>query len=171
MSIFAKTYTQGNYYPKHPEKCLNTNGKLGNKPAITYRSSWELKFMRFCDKYESVLEWGSEVLKIPYISEVDGKQHTYITDFYFVCRENTGKVVKYILELKPKCQIARLDEHGEVIFPEPPKTKTQKAINSWQERCKVLRTNNSKWTAARKWCNANGYIFKVISEEEIGINY
>ena len=71
MSIFAKTYTQGNYYPKHPEKCLNTNGKLGNKPAITYRSSWELKFMRFCDKYESVLEWGSEVLKIPYISEVD----------------------------------------------------------------------------------------------------
>ena len=56
MSIFAKTYTQGNYYPKHPEKCLNTNGKLGNKPVITYRSSWELKFMRFCDKYESVLE-------------------------------------------------------------------------------------------------------------------
>ena len=64
-----------------------------------------------------------------------------------------------------------VDENGEVIFPDPPKTKTQKAINSWQERCKVLRTNNSKWTAARKWCNANGYIFKVISEEEIGINY
>lgn len=171
MSIFSREYTQGKYFPKHPEKCLNTNGKLGNKHVIEYRSSWELKFMRFCDKYNSILEWGSEVIKLPYISEVDGKMHTYITDFYFVCREGSGKIVKYILEVKPKSQMARLDENGQIIFPNPPKSRTQKAINSWQERCNVIRVNNSKWQAARKWCREHGYVFKVLTEEEIGIIY
>ena len=138
MSIFAKTYTQGNYYPKHPEKCLNTNGKLGNKPAITYRSSWELKLMRFCDKYAMILEWGSEVLKVPYISEVDGKQHIYITDFYMKCKDVYGHIDKYIIEVKPESQMAKLNENNELIYPDPPKTRSQKALMRWQEKCNEI---------------------------------
>ena len=172
MSIFGKNYTQGIFCPKKPEKCININGSLDKNDAnITYRSSWELKFMRFCDRYDSILEWGSEVLKVPYISEVDGKEHVYITDFYFVCRDRNGKVTKYILEVKPKSQMPRLDESGQIIYPDPPKTRSQRAINSWQERCNVLRVNNSKWRAARRWCRDHGFVFKVLTEEEIGINY
>jgi len=172
MSIYGKSYTQGIYNPTKPEKCININGSMGSKcSTITYRSSWELKFMKFCDKYDSILEWGSEVLKVPYISEVDGKQHTYITDFYFVCKEKTGKIVKYILEVKPKSQMPRLDECGQILYPDPPKVRSQRALNAWQERCNVLRVNNSKWQAARRWCREHGFVFKVLTEEEIGINY
>lgn len=171
MSIFSKSYVKGHYMPKHPDKCLNTNGKLGVKSAIEYRSSWELKFMKFCDKYASILEWGSEIIRIPYVSEVDGKQHTYVTDFYFVCRNKEGGIDKYVLEVKPKCQIAFLNENNEIIYPDPPKHKTQRSIRNWQERCNTLRINNSKWAEARRWCREHGYVFKVLSEEEIGIKY
>lgn len=167
MSIFSKTYIQGRYVPKHAEKCLNMNGTLGAPLAPTYRSSWELKFMKFCDKFDSVLEWGSEVVKIPYISEVDGKQHQYITDFYFVCRDACDRIVKYIIEVKPKSQVVNLDENYNIIYPDPPKTKTRKSIENWQEKCNTLRVNNSKWIAARKWCEINGCIFKIITEEQI----
>lgn len=179
MSIYSKNYVKGYFIPKHPEKCLNIHpenskyivGRNAKVSNCTYRSSWELKFMKFCDKFDSILEWGSEILEVPYINEVDGKQHTYVTDFFFVCRDKLGVINKYILEVKPKCQIAVLNENNQIIYPDPPKKKSQKAIRNWQERCNVLRINNSKWTYARKWCKENGYIFKVLSEEEIGIKY
>ena len=40
----------------------------GELHEITYRSSWELKFMKWCDFSPSVLEWGSETAIIPYKS-------------------------------------------------------------------------------------------------------
>jgi hypothetical protein len=55
-----------------------------------------------------------------------------------------------------------------VIYPDPPKKKTQKSLLQWQERCNVIRINNCKWQAARKWCQENGYIFDVLSEEDVG---
>lgn len=170
MSIFAKSYKQGIFYPKHPEKCLNLNGKISAKPP-EYRSSWEFKLMNYCDIRERIVEWGSEIFKIPYYSEVDGKTHQYVTDFYFACKpvHNDGKLMKYVCEVKPKSQVANLNENGEVIYPDPPKKKSQKAINAWQERCNVIRINNCKWRAARKWCKENGYIFKILTEDQIGV--
>ena len=64
--IFSNDYYKGKFFPKHPYKCVNLNGALGKVSEITYRSSWELKLMRFCDRYATILEWGSEVLKVPY---------------------------------------------------------------------------------------------------------
>lgn len=167
MSIYSKNYIQGRFVPVHPDKCLNMNGKIGSPCAPTYRSSWELKFMKFCDKYNSILEWGSEVVKISYINEVDNKQHQYITDFYFVCQDACGVINKYIIEVKPKSQVAQLDENYQIIYPDPPKTHTAKALENWQERCNTLRINNSKWKAAREWCKSNGFIFKILTEEQI----
>jgi hypothetical protein len=63
--------------------------------------------------------------------------------------------------------MAKLNEHNELIYPDPPKTRSQKALLRWQEKCNVIRTNNSKWKAARRWCAANGYIFKVLTERQI----
>ena len=74
-----------------------------------------MKFMKFCDKFDSILEWGSEILEVPYINEVDGKQHTYVTDFFFVCRDKLGAINKYIFEVKPKCQSAVLNQNNHII--------------------------------------------------------
>ena len=49
---------QGKYYPKHPEKYK------GNAGEIFYRSSWELKFMEWCDSTKAVLAWQSEEKRV-----------------------------------------------------------------------------------------------------------
>lgn len=172
MSIFAGgEYLQGAFRPLHPEKCLNYNGKFPGAKEITFRSSWEKIFCNFCDRTDAVLEWGSEILQVPYYSNLDGKNHVYITDFLFCCKDKNGNINKYVLEVKPKCQTPVLNEHGQIKYPDPPKKKSKKSLENWQERCNVLKRNNEKWTAARRWCRSHGYIFKVLTEEEFGLNF
>ena len=67
---------QGKYIPKKPEKYR------GNPQKITYRSLWEGKFMVSCDTSNSIIEWGSEEVIIPYLSPWDGRVHSYFPDFY-----------------------------------------------------------------------------------------
>ena len=69
-------YKQGKYIPRLPRKYK------GDPRNIVYRSSWEYKFMLWCDQTPSVTEWGSEEIAIPYISPLDGKRHRYYPDFY-----------------------------------------------------------------------------------------
>jgi hypothetical protein len=40
--------------------------KYVGKKNPTYRSSWELQFMRFCDTHPSIQKWASEAVAIPY---------------------------------------------------------------------------------------------------------
>lgn len=56
MGMFNAAYAKAIFTPKHPEKCLNTNGKC-EKPLPQMRSSWEMKFANFCDIEENVLGW------------------------------------------------------------------------------------------------------------------
>ena len=67
---------QGKFRPSFP---IKYKGDYNN---IIYRSSWEYKFMVWCDRSTSVAEWGSEEVVVPYISPVDGKRHSYFPDFY-----------------------------------------------------------------------------------------
>ena len=53
---------QGKYRPSFPRKYK------GDPTNIIYRSSWEYKFMKWCDITPSIEEWGSEEIIIPYIS-------------------------------------------------------------------------------------------------------
>ena len=78
----AKT---GLYKPKNPKKYK------GNPTTIVYRSSWELHFMKFCDRTNSIVEWGSEEIIIPYRSPLDGKPHRYYPDFYIKAKKKNGK--------------------------------------------------------------------------------
>lgn len=146
-----------------------TIGKIPDAKPITFRSSWERRLCSFCDEQENVLAYGSEIVKIPYYSIQDGKTHTYITDFVMITKCRDGSVKKFIIEVKPESQTARLDENGNVIMPKPPKRPTQKRLAAWQERCKVIERNNEKWTAARDYCYKQGFIFKIITEKELGI--
>ena len=61
--------------------------------------------MVYCDLNENILEWGSEEIAIPYRSPVDRKIHRYFPDFYVKLKETTGKIKKYIIEVKPKKQL------------------------------------------------------------------
>jgi len=87
----------GFYKPKNPTKYR------GNPTNIVYRSLWERKFMVFCDSNPSIIEWGSEEIIIPYRAP-DGKVRRYFPDFYIKVKEKSGKLTKYIIEIKPKKQ-------------------------------------------------------------------
>ena len=50
---------KGKFTPKNPEKYIGQRDP-------TYRSSWELSFMLFCDNNPAIENWASESIKIPY---------------------------------------------------------------------------------------------------------
>ncbi len=87
---------KGKYRPSNPEKYR------GDYTGIVYRSLWELKFMKYCDSNENILEWGSEEIVLPYVSPIDNRYHRYFPDFYIKVKERGGKIKKYVIEIKPK---------------------------------------------------------------------
>lgn len=153
-------WKQNYFTPKFPNKVINTN-------PIFYRSSYEERFMNYLDLNRNVIKWGSEVITIPYVNEVDGRQHRYITDFYVELRDVTGKINTLIVEVKPENQMERLDEQGNLILPREPKKKSMKAFQNYINKVNIIRKNHSKWKAARDYCKKMGYHFKVITEKDL----
>ena len=142
---------KGKYKPSYPQKYK------GDPNNIIYRSLWERKFMKYCDTNENILEWGSEEIVVPYRSPVDNRYHRYFPDFYIKVRESSGKIKKMIIEIKPQRQC---------VEPKIPKRKTKGYIFEVVEYAK----NQAKWEAAKEWCLDHGYEFKVLTENELGIN-
>ena len=60
-------YHQGTFIPSHPEKCLT---KIN-----IYRSDWERKFMEYCDRTATIVQWGSEPFSIPYKNPVTNLEY------------------------------------------------------------------------------------------------
>ena len=141
---------KGRYQPNNPLKYK------GNFKNIIYRSLWELKFMKYCDRNQNILEWGSEEIVVPYRSPIDNRYHRYFPDFYIKVRENTGKIKKYIIEVKPQKQC---------IEPKVQKKKTRSYVYQVCEYAKNL----AKWKAAEEYCMDRGLEFKVLTENELGI--
>ena len=141
---------KGKYRPNNP---LKYKGDYRN---IIYRSLWELKFMKYCDSNQNILEWGSEEFWLPYRSPLDNKVHRYFPDFYIKVRETTGKINKMIIEVKPKRQC---------IEAKRPKKKTRGYIYEVREYAR----NQAKWKAAKSYCLDRGYEFKILTENELGI--
>ena len=141
---------KGKYKPRFPKKYK------GNPTKIIYRSSWELKFMRYCDSNQNILEWGSEEFCLPYKSPLDNRIHRYFPDFYIKVRESTGIIKKMIIEVKPKRQC---------MEPKKPKRKTRGYIYEVREYVK----NQAKWKAAEEYCIDRGFEFKILTENELGI--
>ena len=128
----------------------------GNPTKVVYRSSWELKFMNYCDTNINILEWGSEEMYVWYKSPVDNKPHRYFPDFYIKARESNGQVKKYIIEVKPQRQTQP---------PAKPKRQTRGYLREAYEYAK----NRAKWKAANEWCLDRGFEFKILTEKELGI--
>ena len=138
-------YKQGKYIPRLPKKYK------GDYRNIVYRSSWEYKFMQWCDNTSSVVEWGSEEIAIPYISPVDGKRHKYYPDFYVKVKNK-----KYMVEVKPNRQTK-----------EP---KTQKKLTKrYVTEVVTYSVNRAKWKAAEEFCKDYGWEFMLITEKELKV--
>jgi len=136
------------YKPSHPEKYL------GNSNNIICRSSWERQFCRYCDTNPNVVKWASEELSIRYISPVDGRPHRYYPDFLIEVKEKSGKLKKYVIEIKPKKQT------------QPP-VKKKRVTKGFILEAKTYAVNQAKWKAAVDFCKDNLIEFKIITEDEL----
>ena len=141
---------KGKYKPSLPSKYK------GDPTNIIYRSLWERKFMVYCDQTTNILEWGSEEIALPYRSPIDNRIHRYFPDFYIKVRENTGRIKKYLIEVKPKKQC---------MEPKVQKKKTKSYVYEVYEYAK----NQAKWKAAKSFCQDRQWEFKILTENELGI--
>tara|TARA_B100002019_G_scaffold13539_1_gene10918 strand:- start:103 stop:441 length:339 start_codon:yes stop_codon:yes gene_type:complete len=112
--------------------------------------------MNWCDRNENILEWGSEEIVIPYISPVDGRVHRYFPDFYISLRNTSGRLQKYIVEVKPLKQ---------TMQPKKPKRNTKRYITE----SATYAVNIAKWKAATEFCKDRLWKFKIITEKELGL--
>lgn len=144
-------YSQGKFKPKNPQKYS------GDPTEIVFRSSYELKFMNYCDLRESIMEWKSEEFWIPYQDPISGNIKRYFPDFFIKYKDRDGTIRKAVIEVKPK---------KDLIEPQKnPKRKTK----SWAYSVQMWVKNQAKWEAARKWCISRNYEFKIFDETELGI--
>ena len=139
-----KKFMQGKYLVQESAKYI------GSKEP-TYRSSWELAFMRMCDSHPNITKWASENVKIPYRSPLDGKYHNDVPDFMIQYTDRDGHNHVELIEIKPSSQttLRNARSQGDAI---------QTAVNA------------AKWTAAQEWCKRKGIRFKVINEDQIFSN-
>lgn len=134
----------------------NRSKYKGDPTNIIYRSLWELKFMKYCDLNENILEWGSEEIVIPYISPLDNRIHRYFPDFYVRVRSKTGRIEKLIIEIKPLKQTT------------PPK-KQQRRTKRYITEVTTYAVNDAKWKAAREYCKDRQWEFKILTEKELKV--
>jgi len=146
-----KNYKQGKFKPKHPQK-------YGGDPTnVVYRSSYELKFMQYCDLSESVNEWKSEEFWIPYRSPLDNKVHRYFPDFFVKYKDKNNITRTLVVEIKPAKDLKEPNHN-------PPKR-----TSSWVYSVKTWAVNQAKWKAAKEWCADHNYEFKIMTEKDLGI--
>lgn len=143
-------YNQGKFKPRYPEKYK------GNITNCVYRSGWEAKFLNWCDLNPNVLKYSSEEIVIPYVSPIDNKTHRYFVDFYIKIKHKDGTIKEYLVEIKPKKQTKP---------PDPNKRKTK----SWLYEATTYAKNQSKWDAAKKYCQKRGWEFLVLTEDQLNV--
>jgi hypothetical protein len=109
--------------------------------------------MMWLDHNNSILEWSSEELAIPYISPKDGKPHRYFVDF--VVKMNTEKGVEtHLIEVKPLAQC------------QPPK-RPKRASKGFEARQLTYAVNQAKWEMAQQYAKKRGWKFSLITEKDI----
>ena len=111
---------------------------------IIYRSSYEKKFIYFLENNDNIKYWGSECFHIPYYSVLDKKIHKYYPDYFIELQNGTCIVV----EVKPYNQ-------------------THKPINENSWTFHEYIKNMCKWKATKEFCEAKGYLFRIITEKTI----
>jgi hypothetical protein len=140
---------RGRFYPKHPLKYK------GDPNKIVYRSSWEVRVMKYLDENDGVVWWASEEMNVKYISPVDGRVHRYFPDFIVKVRRKDNSSTIFMLEVKPEAQ-TKLRQ---------PKRVTKQYINE----AATYAVNQAKWKYAEEFCKDHGWVFRVVTEKDLGI--
>ena len=125
-----------------------------NMIKLNYKSSLELKCLRYCDMNIHIKCFGLEPFCIPYLSPKDGKIHRYFIDFFI--EFSNGQ--KFLVEVKSS---------GETREPKMPGKKTEKAILNYQKALQTYAVNKSKWASATQFCKEKGLTFIILTENEL----
>ena len=141
-------YKQGVFKPKNNLKFEGT--------AAVYRSSYELKFFRWCDENPNVVRWGSENIIIPYVNPNNNKPSRYFVDNFIVLKEG-DKTKRYLIEIKPK-------KHTR-----PPDPKRYRNKNNLLYEQAMFNQNQAKWAAAEEWSKRHDAEFVILTEKELNI--
>lgn len=141
----------GIYKPKNPKKYR------GDHTKVIYRSMWEKKFMVFCDNTESVVEWGSEEVIVPYRCPTDGRAHRYFPDFYMKVKSKQGIIQRYLIEIKPKKQV------------EGPTKTPKRKTKAWKREVLTYMKNKAKWKAAESYCEDRQMKFLILTEDHLKV--
>jgi hypothetical protein len=148
MSYGTNSY-KGKFTPQNPKKYN------GNPDNIIYRSSWELRCMKWFDDNPNIIWWSSEELAIPYYSPVDQRMHRYFPDFIIKVKRKDDTIMTYVVEVKPEAQTKKPTQ----------KRKTKQFI----KESITYVVNQMKWKAADEFCHAHGWQFKIVTEKDLGI--
>ena len=145
----AGSIRQGYFKPAFPEKYV------GDPTQIIFRSSWEFKFLKWCDHSPTVIKYSSEPVGIPYYSPLDKRGHTYYIDFYVVTKDNEGKEQSWLIEIKP-------DKYTKP--PTAPDRMTNKQTANYVYAAKQYIVNQAKFEAAKEFAAVRGLKFGIITE-------
>ncbi len=146
--IIKKTFKQGYFTPRHPEKYK------GNVNNIRFLSSYEKSFFGFLDNNPSVLSWASEEISIPYVKPTTGRIHKYYPDIWVKYKDKNGNIKQDLIEIKPEKQTKPPTTVGKKR-----KTQVYEAL-TWAINC-------SKWKSAKLFCKKHGLNWKIITEKDI----
>ena len=138
----------GRFKPKNYKKYK------GDPTNVFYRSLWERRFMVYCDNNPNILEWGSEEIIIPYKSPLDKKVHRYFPDFFIKYKNSSGKIIREIIEVKPKRHLSP---------PKEPKRKTKRYLGE----VNTYIINQAKFKAAEEFCKDRKLGFRILTEEHL----
>jgi len=133
----------------------NRSKYKGDSENVVYRSSWELRVMKWLDENPSVIWWASEELIIRYKSPIDQKMHRYFPDFIVRLKQKNGTESTVVIEIKPQKQTVKPVQ----------KRKTKRYL----QEAATYAVNQEKWRAADLFCKEHGWQFKVLTEKDIGI--
>ena len=146
-------WLQGKYNPTHPEKYKGTF-------PIVYRSSLELKFMKFADFNPGIVQWGSESVIVNYLDQTRKNRnnqptvHRYYVDFNIQAKQKDGCIQKFLVEIKPFGQT------------QPPQKGRKKEKTFLTEAVTYIR-NKCKWEAASAAAEKTGSKFIIITEKDL----
>ena len=136
------------YQPKFPDKFVG-------KTYPIVRSTWEEKFMNWCDMNASIVKWASEPVAIQYYDPVKKKERRYFPDFLLRIKDKDGKETNHLVEIKP---------YKETVPPVKSKGKSEKTVI---HEATTYITNTAKWKAAMIHCKKHGLEFKILTEKDL----
>lgn len=138
-------------------RCRNPQKYIGDPTNICMRSGWEFRLASYLDQHPAVIQWGSEEFMIPYVKPTDNRVHRYFPDFWAKIKDKEGKIITYLIEVKPYKQSV------------PPIITPRKRKQTILEEQTTFLVNQAKWNAAKQYCEKRGWKFIVITERELGI--